>query len=249
MRARQLMVTGTIVLTAAAGCSASDDGAPATNPSPEPAVSIPADPTQAFAAAKARLGTQSAHFGQDTGDGRYDYTGTVDAKTGSWEITGKEYVVRRVGTELYVRAGGTILESMLIEPAVRDRLAAGAWAHTALPNGHELSVTFHDEFPWNLTNPALQAKDVTKTGDRSFTGTRTITQSPYSSQPTVKKFKVGAALDAQGRFAEIDLYLNPKTPARPAIFRFTDFGTPADITAPGDVVEADRTILSGLALS
>ncbi|MCU7729377.1 hypothetical protein ODJ79_37155 [Actinoplanes sp. KI2] len=250
MWTRRLMITGAMVLAGAAGCSTSADHAPVASPSPVPAVSIPADPAQAFAAAKARLGTESAHFAQDTGGDLYGYTGTVDAKTGNWEITGKYYVVRRVGTELYVQVTGKLPDSTFIDPAILERLNAGGWAHTPLLNGREYSVVFNDKFPWNLANPALQAKRVTKTGDRTFTGTRTITQSPYTSHPTRKDLKVSATLDDQGRFAEIDLYADPKNPTRPTIFRFTDYGTPAAITAPppGDVVEADPTILSALVL-
>jgi hypothetical protein len=250
MWTRRLMITGAMVLTGAAGCSTGTRPTPAASQSPAPAISIPADPAQAFAAAKARLGTESAHFAQDTGDDLSDYTGTVDPTTGNWEITGKYYVVRRVGTELYVQVTGALPDSTFIDPAVHERLNAGDWAHTRLPNGHEYSVVFNDKFPWNLANPALQAKGVTRTGDRTFTGTRTITQSPYTSHPTKTDLKVSATLDDQGRFTEIDFYADPKKPTRPTIFRFTDYRTPAAITAPppSKVVESDPTILTPLLL-
>lgn len=65
----------------------------------------------ALAAAKARLGTESVRFAQDTGSAAADFTGTVNAVTKNWEITGKEFVVRRAGTDVYVQASGKTLES------------------------------------------------------------------------------------------------------------------------------------------
>ena len=180
-----------------------------------------------------------------------NFTGIVDAGTKNWEISSKEYVVRRVGTDLYVRASGKTLESMFVARATVDRLAAGGWAHTRLPIGRELSMVFNDNFPWNLANPATRATGVTRTGDRSFSGTVSITEGQHGSRPKTKKLRLSVDLDDRGRFTKIALDSDATAPGHDGLFTFSDFGVRADITAPppGDVVEEENpSFLSSLGL-
>lgn len=252
MRARRLLVGGLVVLLAgvATSCSAGDEGT-AVSQTPRSPAPIPSDPVAALAAAQALLGTESARFTQDTGSDVLDFTGLVDAKTHNWEITGKEYTVRRVGTELYIRASGRTLELMMATPETTDRLAAGGWAHTRLPNGSGLSVVFSDTFPWNLAGPAARATAVTRTGVRSFSGTVSVPEAKYGTQSRNRKdADVDADLDEQGRFTSISLE-NSKVPGNRTLFTFSDYGTRATITAPppGDVVEEENpSFTTGLGL-
>ncbi|OJF12766.1 hypothetical protein BG844_18730 [Couchioplanes caeruleus subsp. caeruleus] len=178
------------------------------------------------------------------GSDLYSYTGVVNAETKNWEITGKEYVVRRVGTELYVQASGKTLETMILPPATTAHLAAGGWVHSRLPHGHELSVVFNDSFPWNQAKPATRATGMTRTGTRSFSGKLTVKDSrPSSRQRPSIDMRVGADLDEQGRFARISRDFLTKSPDQSIVFTFSDYGVQADIAAPppSDVVEQDNT--------
>ena len=254
MRARRLTATSVLVLMAAAGagCSADVDGSVTQSQGLRPSVAIPSDPVAAFAAAKAQLGTESSRFAQDTTSDLLDFTGIVNAETKNWEISGKEYVARRVGTDLYVRASGETLNSMMVAPATADRLAAGGWAHTRLPNGRELSVVFNDAFPWNLANIATRAKAVTRTGERSFSGMLSVKEAEYGSRSNITNdLHVSVVLDDRGRFIRISLGTDATPPDRPTLFTFSDFGVHADITAPptGDVAEEDNpSFLASLGL-
>ncbi|AGL16895.1 hypothetical protein [Actinoplanes sp. N902-109] len=237
MRAALLTPTGVLILLAAAGCSsptpASPSSAPATNTSPRPTATIPADPAAAIAGAKTKLGTESARFAEDTGTDVLDFTGVVDARTRNWEITGKEWVLRRVGTDLYVQAHGKTLDTMFATPATVDRLAAGGWAHTRLPNGHELMVVYSDDFPWNLVNPATRATALKKTGNRRITGTD-------------KSGKVTIDLDDQGRFSLVNVD-SSKTSSQHLKTSFTTYGQPVAITAPpaAEVAEEENPSFLG----
>lgn len=239
MRVRRLLATGVVVLLA--GCAG-------TTAQPTAPVVIPSDPVAAFAAAKARLGTESARFSETTpGSDRTAYTGVVDARTRNWEVTGKEYVVRRVGTDLFVKMSGRTLADSLVTPATHDQFAAGRWVRTHLPVGREMSVVFNDAFPWNLANPAINAHDLKRTGDRTFSGTLTIKDSiPHATPRPAVAAPVTVDLDDQGRFARISLVLDPaKKPAPPAVITFSGFGRTAGITAPpaADVLYDDDTTL------
>ncbi|WP_433383710.1 hypothetical protein ACQPZX_22110 [Actinoplanes sp. CA-142083] len=219
-----------VVLTVGACSGRTDNATPASQAPPAPAT-IPADPTAALAAAKARLGTESARF---AGEGVPSFTGIVNAETRNWEVTGKEYVVRRVGNELYVRASGKTLELMMPSRASYDRLAAGGWVHTRLPNGSELSTVYGDKFPWNLANPATKADGMTKTGTRSFSGKLSVTNAKAATE-----MRVTADLDEQGRFTRIGL---TEAAGSATAFTFSDYGTKADIVAPParDVAEEEN---------
>jgi hypothetical protein len=240
MWAQRLIVAGAtaLLVAAGAGCSSSSGSAPRAS---RPPVVIPSDPAAAFVAAKAQLGTESARFGMDTGSDMMSYTGLVNAETRNWEIAGRDYVVRRVGADLYVRASGKTLENMFLLQA-RDRVAAGGWAHTRLPFGREYSVTFSDQFPWNLANSAVRARNISRTGDRSFTGESTVKGSQLTTKPKPDKdIRVDVNLDEQGRFARIDNNIATNPPVR-TILTFSDFGVAADITAPPpqDVAEEEN---------
>jgi hypothetical protein len=256
MRAWRLIATIAAVLTAASAgaCSATVDGGTTASQAPWAAATIPADPVAALAAAKARLGTESARFAQDSGSAMVGFTGVVNAETKNWEITGKEFVVRRVGNDLYVQASGKTLDFMLLPPATTERLAAGGWVHTRLPNGRELSTVFNDGFPWNLANPATSANGMTRTGSRSFAGKLIVKDSKPSSTPRPDTdLRVSVDLDEQGRFARISLDAVTKRTEQPTVFTFSDYGTKADLVAPpppADVVEEDNpSFLSGTRLS
>ena len=245
MRARRLIVTSVVVLMAAGGtgCSSAAGGGSIPSQAPPPPATIPSDPAMAFAAAKTHLGTESARFAQDMGSDMLNFTGMVNAETRNWEISGKEYVVRRVGTDLYVRASGKTLEAMMVPPATTDRLAAGAWAHTRLPNGRELSVVFSDEFPWNLASSATRATGITRNGNRTYSGTVSVKDSKYGSRSNKSKnLRLGVDLDDRGRFTRISLDSDASPPGNRTLFTFSDFGVRADITAPppSDVVEEDN---------
>jgi hypothetical protein len=248
MRIQRLIGTSALVIIVAtgAGCSAAADDSTVSTPGPSQApqvpATIPSDPVAALAAAKAHLGTESARFAQDTEPDMLDFTGIVNAETKNWEIHGKEYAVRRIGTDLYVRASGKALKSLLVSPTTIDRLAAGAWARTRLPNGRELSTVFNDRFPWNLTNPAIRATGITQTGDRSFSGTVSVTVGKNGSRPQTRKLPVTVDLDDRGRITTVGLSADPASPDRRTYFTFSDFGVRADITAPppADVVEEDN---------
>lgn len=244
MRARRLIATSALSLMAAAGagCSATAGGSTAASPAPRPPATIPSDPVLALTAAKAQLGRENARFAYDTGVGPLDYTGVVNAGTRNWEITGKEFVVRRVGTDLYLRASGKALASLWVPSTTIDHLAAGGWVRTRLLNGRELMVVWSDDFPWNLANMASRGTDMHRTAARSFSG-----------KLSVKDVRVPLSvdLDEQGRFTRIRLDFAGKSPGRPALVTFSDFGVPADITAPppGDVVVEDNpSFTAGLGL-
>ena len=242
MRARRLIATGMAVLATAvgAGCSAAAGEPIAVSPVSRPPATIPADPVAALAAAKARLGTESARFAQDDGGPRHlGFTGVANAETHNWEITAKEYVVRRVGTDLYIQASGEILESMMLPAETTDRLAAGGWVHTRLPNGRELSAVFNDKFPWNLANAVTLATGVIRISDRSFAGKIPGAAKPGSPPAARKDLRLSADLDEQGRFTKISVSADP---SHGTVFTFSDFGVRADITAPppGEVAEEEN---------
>lgn len=241
MRARRWAAIGTALLVAASAAACSATAPDTTVPSqvaPPPA-SIPADPALALAAAKAALGRESAHFSLTTGAELSTYAGTVNAETKNWEITGKAFVVRRVGTDLYVKMSGKALDLMLVPPDTTAHLAAGGWVHTRLPNGRELTTTFNDEFPWNLASSAFRATGMTKTGDRAYSGKLTVKDNrPRATPSPDRNAKVTAGLDPQGRIAEIGFGAG----AEKSIIRFFDYGTTADVIAPpaSEVVEQDN---------
>jgi hypothetical protein len=220
MWVRRLVTMGAVALVA----SCSSTKAP---------VALPSDPAVALAGAKALLGTESARFAETTGSAPLDYTGVVDAKSRNWEIKGREYVIRRVGTGLYVQASGATRQTMFVSPATSDRLASGGWAHTRLPNGRELSVVYNDAFPWNLANPAVNATGVTRTGTRSYAGSLAV-----KGEPTPVTFD----LDDRGRFRRITLGATTKPDEPPAVFTFSGFGLATDIKAPpaSQVAEEDN---------
>ena len=255
MGMRRLVATAVAVVTAAAGggCSASSGGGGGASPTARVPATIPADPAEALAAARAQLGRESARFGQDIDgtSGAQDYTGIVNAQTKNWEITGKEYVLRRVGDELYVRADGETLDNMLVTPATAGRMAAGAWAHTRLPVGRELTVVYNDNFPWNLANPAKRATGMTKTDERAFSGSFVLKDTrPVSRPHKDETVRLRADLDEQGRFSRISLDFGG-SPQHHTVFSFSDYGVPADIAAPpaAEVAEEENPFfLSGLLL-
>ncbi|MEV0899880.1 hypothetical protein [Actinoplanes sp. NPDC049802] len=207
-----------------------------------PAATIPSYPAQAIAAAKARLGTESARFSRDMNYEPLDFTGVVNAQTKNWEIRGEDYTVRRIGSELYIRVTGETLRTMSMSPATSvmssataDRFAAGGWIRTRLPNFRETSVVFNDEFPWNLAGPATRATAVTATGDRSFAGT--VTVADHDSLSTrAKEVPVSVELDETGRFSKITVTTKPDLAM---VVTFSDFGGPSDIMAPPGSEEND----------
>jgi hypothetical protein len=225
MRFRQLLAVSAVVVVT--GCSSAAA-------QPKTPVVIPTDPVAAIAAAKARLGQESARFSEQTpGVPQLTYTGVVDARTKNWEITGNGYVARRVGTDVYVKMSGAVLDQAILRPATHDQLAAGRWIRTRLPNGRELAVVFNDSFPWDLANPAIKSTDLKPTGDRTFAGTFSLGDTFPSSTPHAKvtaPIKVG--LDDQGRFSTISVTVGPDKSDPPAVFNFSDFGVHADIKAP-----------------
>ncbi|WP_433303428.1 hypothetical protein ACQP2F_11980 [Actinoplanes sp. CA-030573] len=200
---------------------------------PRVAASIPADPVMALAAAKAKLGRESARFTQDGGSDIYRFTGVVNAETKSWEVTGRDFVVRRVGRDLYVQASGRALHDMALGSTTIARLAAGDWVHTGLPLYAESSVVFNDAFPWNLANPANRAGDITRTGSRSFTGQFTSKDKRPSSTPRPDiTFRVNIDLDEQGRFSKISTASVGKSGAYTTIFTLSDYGLRTDLAIP-----------------
>ena len=231
-----------LVVAGAAGCSAAAGGDAAVNSAPPPPpVTIPADPVAALAAGRALLGTESARFARDDDFDPQDYSGVADVRTGNWEIRGREYVVRRVGTDLFIQAEGKMLDSLWVQQATKDRLSAGGWARTRLPNGREFSVVFHDDFPWDLGNLATRATGVTRTGARSYAGT----------VPGKKAdLRLTADLDDRGRLTSFSV--GSTKPEGRTVFTFTEFGVPADVVAPppAEVVEEDNpSFTSALLLS
>ncbi|MEU7905436.1 hypothetical protein [Actinoplanes sp. NPDC049118] len=237
MRVRRLMATGAVVLIAmgGAGCSAGGGSAPAATRLPAP---IPSDPSAVVAAANAQLGTESARFALHTGGDGPAFTGVVNAQTKAWEITGGEWVIRRVGTDLYVRASGKTLEGMFLLQA-HQRVAAGGWAHTRLPLGAQYSLVYNDRFPWTgAGNPAV-ATDLTRVGDRSFSGRASLPGTGAGAGTgTGRPVTVDFDVDERGRFVKVS---SGDETAR-VVFTFSDFGTAADITAPPpqDVAEEDN---------
>jgi hypothetical protein len=253
MRVRRLLAIGAVVLLA--GCSPAAGGGAKPSAAPKTPVVIPSDPVAAFAAAKAQLGRESARFATQDGTNRVaSYTGVVNAQTKNWEVTGEEYDVRRVGTDIYLKMSGSVLDNALVQPATHDQLAAGRWVRTRMPGGREVGgVVFNDAFPWNLANPAVNAKSLKRTGPRTFAGVLTIKDSrPVPTRPDIAA-PVTVDLDDQGRFARISLNVEPeKKSSPPAVFTFTDLGLPADITAPpaADVLaDDDPTILISTGLN
>ncbi|MEU4426807.1 hypothetical protein AB0F81_39815 [Actinoplanes sp. NPDC024001] len=249
MRVGRLMATSAAVLMAAmgAGCSPTADGGAGASQTLPSAAPIPSDPVQALTAAKGRLGTESARFAREQNDEPSDFTGVVNAQTKNWEISGEGYVVRRIGSALYIRVTGDKLHTITMSPAAADRFAAGGWIRTRLPNFRETSVIFNDEFPWNLANPAARATAVTATGDRSFAGTVTI-DNPDSGAANTTEVPVSVDLDERGRFSKITA--GAAQPDADMVITFSDYGAPADITAPpGAVLEQeDLSILVFLGL-
>ncbi|MEV0900701.1 hypothetical protein [Actinoplanes sp. NPDC049802] len=215
-----------------AGCSAAADGGVGANPAPSSAAPVPSDPAQAFAAAKDRLGTESARFARDLNYAPLDFTGVVNAQTRNWEISGEDHVVRRIGSDVHVRVTGDKLDTIMMSKAVAAQFAAGGWIRTRLPNFRESGVIFHDEFPWNLTGLATRAKGVTATGDHSYTGMATINE-PGSLSGSTRKLPVRGDLDEAGRFSRITATVTGEGKSDVTrVVTFTDFGGPADITAP-----------------
>ncbi|MET8149687.1 hypothetical protein ACIBSW_23555 [Actinoplanes sp. NPDC049668] len=233
MRVRRLMATGAAILIAVggAGCSAGGRSAPAATRAPAP---IPSDPSAVVAAAKARLGTESARFALDSGFDDMAFTGVVNAQTKAWEIVGPEWTIRRVGTDVYVRASGKTLEGLPLFQS-RERVAAGGWARTRLPRGSQYSFLFNDRFPWNgADNPGL-ATDLTRVGGRSFSGRAVVPAKDAGA--TAAPVTIDFDVDEQGRFVKIS---SGAEIAR-AVFTFSDFGTAADITAPPPQDVADES--------
>ncbi|WP_045746092.1 hypothetical protein [Actinoplanes rectilineatus] len=179
-----------------------------------------------------------------------DLTGIVNAQTGNWEIHGKDYVVRRVGLDLYIRVTGDKLHTVLMPQASADHLAAGGWIRSPLPPFREGASIFNDNFPWNLANQATHATAATAVGNRSFAGTYTVDEAD-SGLTSTKEYSVSVDLDEQGRFSEIAL-ADVGRPDLGVVTTFSDFGVSADITAPptSEVVDQDDlSILVFLELS
>ncbi len=230
MRVRGLMAATVVVLLVSSGC----DAAPADGGSAAPSrgvvsrspVALPSDPAQMLAEAKARLGTESARFAKNSDNELTDYTGVVDALSKDWEVTARNWAVRRIGDDIYVRASGTILLSLPDE-----HFPADGWLHCRLPADVDtLATVYSDRFPWNMTNGAVSAKDVVKVGERSFTGmVDVVRQKDVGSPAHTEQVSLGFTLDDQGRFATIG-----------DDFSFSDFGVPVTIVppAPETVTEA-----------
>ncbi|MCY1143587.1 hypothetical protein OWR29_36775 [Actinoplanes sp. Pm04-4] len=239
MRTRHGIATVVVLVTVAAcGSTATTattgTGAAAPSQAPSAPATVPSDPQAAIAAAKAQLGRESARFAQICGNARLDYTGRVAAATGNWEITGKEFVVRRIGTDIYMRVSGKTLAGMPLSPTTEERITEDDWVRTPLPVGRETSVVWNDKFPWILANPASSATGVRRTGAHAFAGTQAL-----ESGVTLR---VRVTLDDRGRFTSVGL---SKVANEEARFTFSDFGLQADVTAPpqGEVVTENSPFL------
>lgn len=245
------MAAGAVVLLAAAGCAApAGAGTGSSEPAPGP---IPTDPAVAFAAAKVQLGTESARFSGDFGNdlsfGVGSFTGLAKAGTKTWEMTGKDYVFRRVGDDFYFRASGKMLEDLAMTAGVRAHVAAGAWLHLALLGpGHVPSLVSNDDFPWILANFAARATGTVRTGTHSFAGTLADDASPIDlaagAPPSTKdETRVKIELDDRGRYTKFDIASAVPPSTTDMEFTFSDYGVHADISAPpsAEVIEEERT--------
>jgi hypothetical protein len=121
------------VLTTA-GCSPASPTAAAQSP-------VTASPPADLAAARARLGTESARFAVVFGAGE-KAAGVIDPATGSWEMTGHGYVVRRIGADVYVKLTAEPAHSKYPGQYASD---LGRWVRFAAPAG---GVAFGRDFPW-----------------------------------------------------------------------------------------------------
>lgn len=247
MRLRRL-VKASVVTFLAASVVACANGGGAGNPAPRPPASIPADPAEAIASAKAQFGRESVRFAFDGGSAKLSYTGMVDAATKNWEVRGDTFVVRRIGSEIYVQGGAETATSVLLLPSSAvDHLAAGGWVHWApLGQVNYSSTVLSDDFPWNLTNQATRATGLTKTDERSFAGLLSVQKrpaNPYKPR-TAQKYEIRVELEEQGRFAAIRFEPLPKSLGGVFAYTFSDYGVRADVVAPPveDVVEADSSL-------
>jgi hypothetical protein len=238
----RLLAIGAVLLLT--GCAASTPHEAAPQLAPSKVVSpVPSDPAAAIAAAKAQLGKESVHFSATTSVGIYKYTGVFDVRSGSWDVTGTDAEVRRIGDDVYAKVSDAKrLQVLPLDPPVAARLTAGGWAHSRLPDRPDATVVFNDAFPWDLAAPVLLATKWTRTGDRSFAGT-------WVSKKITSR--VGVDLDEQNHFAKITLTEAGSAAEPYQTCTFSEYGVPADISAPprADVIEeSDSLFLTMLGL-
>ncbi|BCY10144.1 hypothetical protein [Actinoplanes sp. L3-i22] len=130
------------VLTAA-GCSPGSSPA-AAQPAATASPALSPSPSPDVAGALARLGTESARFTLvfDAKDAKERAAGIIDSASGSWEMTGNGYVVRRIGADVYVKLTAEPVHSVYPGQYASD---LGKWVHVAAPAD---GVAFDRDFPW-----------------------------------------------------------------------------------------------------
>lgn len=151
---KRRFVLGSLLLAGvltSAGCSTQSQTASA-----QPAAT--ASPAPDLAGAAARLGSESARFTLLFGD-REKASGIVDPATGTWEIAGDGYVVRRIGADVYVRLTTEPVHSKYPGQYADD---LGKWVHLTAPGD---GLAFARDFPWA---PARTATDVDLDVDGRF---------------------------------------------------------------------------------
>ncbi len=132
------------VLTSA-GCSPGDETAAA-----QPSASASSASTD-LAGALARLGSETARFTLVFGEGE-KATGVVDPATGNWEMTGNGYVVRRIGSDVYVKLSAEPAHSTYPGQYAAD---LGRWVHVTAPAD---GAAFAGDFPWTAARTAATAE-------------------------------------------------------------------------------------------
>ncbi|MFC3987977.1 hypothetical protein [Actinoplanes siamensis] len=130
---RRFVIAGVLL---AGGLTPAGCGARQVPPSPGVV-----QPSPDLARAAARLGQESARFTVVTGDEKV--SGVIDQATGNWEMTGRGYVVRRLGPDVYVKLSAEPAHSGYPGQYAAD---LGRWVHVAVPAGD--APAFGEDFPW-----------------------------------------------------------------------------------------------------
>jgi hypothetical protein len=190
---------GTVLLAGVltlAGCTSDPD---APDPAGQPAAaaaSLPADAGAALTQAVSRLGTESARFTIALGEDE-TVSGVIDPATGAWEMTGRAFVARRLGADLYLKLTAEPRRSVFPGQYADD---LGKWVHQPVPAGPGSAHAFTKDFPWEPARTAAAMTGPARIADHIFQG-----RLPDST-PCV------AELDQAGRFSRVSAMIGPNAP-------------------------------------
>jgi hypothetical protein len=251
MKTARLAVTSLAVATliGLSGCgpkseSTAGGGTPATTTTTTTATVAPAEPAAELVAAASKLADTPAKV-RMTALGGVEMKGALDAKNRKSELTmtmgaGGGMVMRQVGTDLYVKANGSIGSVI--------GATEGKWMHidtTKVSESSTLNLKNND--PQAAAKMLAASTKVEKTGEHTFKGTLDMTKAQTANADALKSLgskatavPFTAQTDAEGRLTELSIDMNSiASGAGEMTMAYSDFGTPVSVEAPpaSEVVE------------